>query len=452
MKKYFVEIIASNKQQLVQLQKFELDLFSPTVKSIENEFSIEGLVTLDQVSKLVENGFKVIMKKEAVTKTPATEESMPFGNWVEIAEKGFEVESKEGTTELSSSMLPFTGYLSSEGIDSAIRYISKNFPLITELITLPKKTHQGRICKTIKIGTKNNVSKKGILLIGGVHAREVVNADLLVKLAFSLCKAFDSKTGLTFGGKSFTFENIKQVVENIDLFVFPLANPDGRVYVQSPTGDVWWRKNRNPNPGLPAKGVDLNRNYDFLWHSGIGTSADPSSEIFKGTAPNSEPETKNVIHLVNTYNNIICVLDIHSYSELILYPWGDDETQTHDPDMNFLNPVYDGVRGHLGDSDYREYIHKKDLDSYIFMGNKIKNAISSVRGKNYKVIQSMNLYPTTGTCHDFLYSLKFNGVKRDIFGYTIETGTRFQPSYSEATKVMSEVSTGLVEICLELSK
>jgi hypothetical protein len=140
--------------------------------------------------------------------------------------------------------------------------------------------------------------------------------------------------------------------------------------------------------------VDLNRNYDFLWHSGIGTS-DPSSEIFKGTAPNSEPETKNVIHLVNTYNNIICVLDIHSYSELILYPWGDDETQTHDPGMNFLNPVYDGVRGHLGDSDYREYIHKKDLDSYIFMGNKIKNAISSLRGKNYKVIQSMNLYPTT---------------------------------------------------------
>jgi hypothetical protein len=129
MKKYFVEIIASNKQQLVQLQKFELDLFSPTVKSIENEFSIEGLVTLDQVSKLVENGFKVIIKKEAMTKTPATEESMPFGNWVEIAEKGFEGESKEGTTELSSSMLPFTGYLSSEGIDSAIRYISKTFHL-----------------------------------------------------------------------------------------------------------------------------------------------------------------------------------------------------------------------------------------------------------------------------------------------------------------------------------
>ena len=104
-----------------------------------------------------------------------------------------------------------------------------------------------------------------------VHAREILNPDLLVKLALNLCEAYTSNIGLKFGEKSYSADDIKQIVENLELFLFPLVNPDGRSFVQAPNGDVWWRKNKNPNPGLPQKGVDLNRNYDFLWDSGIGT-------------------------------------------------------------------------------------------------------------------------------------------------------------------------------------
>jgi hypothetical protein len=64
----------------------------------------------------------------------------------------------------------------------------------------------------------------------------------------------------------------------------------------------------------------------------------------------------------------------------------------------------------------------------------------------------MGLYPTSGTCDDYTYSLRYNGANRNIMGYTIETATRFQPSYEEATKVMAEVSTGLVEVCLHFSR
>ena len=107
--------------------------------------------------------------------------------------------------------------------------------------------------------------------MGGVHAREILNPDLLVKLALNLCEAYTSNIGLKFGEKSYSADDIKQIVENLELFLFPLVNPDGRSFVQAPNGDVWWRKNKNPNPGLPHRGVDLNRNYDFLWDSGIGT-------------------------------------------------------------------------------------------------------------------------------------------------------------------------------------
>ena len=159
-------------------------------------------------------------------------------------------------------------------------------------------------------------------------------------------------------------------------------------------------------------GVDLNRNYKFLWSSGIGTSSSPATEIYKGKQPSSEPEIRNVIHLINSYQNINCVMDAHSYSELTLYPWGDDENQTEDPDMNFKNPSYDGYRGHPEDSIHQEYIHKKDLEWYQATGNRIRDAIAAVRGTVYEVQPSMKLYPTSATCHDFIYSLRYNGANR----------------------------------------
>ena len=141
-------------------------------------------------------------------------------------------------------------------------------------------------------------------------------------------------------------------------------------------------------------------------------------------------------------------MDVHSYSELILYPWGDDENQTADPDMNFKNPIYDGYRGHPGDSTYQEYIHKKDLQWYESTANRIQGAVAAVRGTIYQVQPSMNLYPTSATCHDFIYTLRYGGANKEIVAFTIETAKRFQPPYSGAINVMSEVSAGLLECCL----
>ncbi|MGB9168987.1 MAG: M14 family zinc carboxypeptidase [Nitrososphaeraceae archaeon] len=447
--RFFVQIIAKNKQQLMDLQKFELDLFQSTGKSIEDrKFSIDGLITLEDVNKLVQNGYRVMVKKESMKRTPALDEIMSFEEWSEVVKKGEKEEKEEGLREAKPEKAPtFKGYLTSKGIHSALQYLAKIYPSIVQLISLPEKTYEGYMSKAIKIGVKNATPKNGILFLGGVHAREILNPDLLVKLALDLCQAYTTNNGLTFGGKSFTPENVKQIVDNLELFVFPLVNPDGRSFVQAPNGDVWWRKNRNPNPGLEQKGVDLNRNYDFLWESGIGTSTNSITEIYKGKEPASEKETKNVLHLINKYKNISCVFDVHSYSEVILYPWGDDDIQTEDPDMNFVNSDYDGSRGIPGDSIYKEYIHKKDLDWYESTGKRRRNAIAAVQGTVYEAQQSIGLYPTSGTCDDYIYSLRYNGANREIKGFTIETAKLFQPTYEDAIKVMSEVSAGLVEAC-----
>jgi hypothetical protein len=87
--KYF-ENISPSKQGLSNLQKFERDLFQSTVKVTDkNEFTIEGLLTLDDMYKHNENDYKVQIKKEAIRKTPAIEKTTSFQNLIETEEEEF---------------------------------------------------------------------------------------------------------------------------------------------------------------------------------------------------------------------------------------------------------------------------------------------------------------------------------------------------------------------------
>jgi carboxypeptidase T len=339
-------------------------------------------------------------------------------------------------------------YLSAASIEACLQYLAATYPTICQLIVLPEPSVEGRTSRAVKI-SKGSGDRHGVLFIGGVHARELVNPDLLAGWALDLCEAYTTNTGLTYGPKTFEASTVKLLVEALDIFVFPLVNPDGRVHVQSPAGDPWWRKNRNQNPGQPCKGVDVNRNYDFLWTSGIGTSAAACSDVFKGASAFSEPETRNVRSLLEHYPNIDCMMDVHSYSELVLYPWGDDENQSTDPAMNFQNPLYNDLRGVAGDALYKEYMPAADADWFQSTGERVRDAIAAVRGRVYTAEQSIYLYPTSGTAHDYAYSRHMVDVhKHRVFAYTLETGTEFQPPDAEAQNIIAEVSSGLTEFCI----
>ena len=296
-----------------------------------------------------------------------------------------------------------------------------------------------------------------MLLVGGTHARELINPDLLAGLALRLCWAYTNGTGLTFGGKAWSSTDVRLVVDGLDIFIVPLINPDGRAWVQSPAGYQWWRKNRGFNSD-GSRGTDLNRNYDFLWPWIIGqTSASPPSDVYHGSAPFSEPETRNVRWLLDSYPNIACFVDVHSYSELILYPWGDDDNQSTDSTQHFLNPAWNGLRGVAG-TGYGEYIPAADETKFVDRGVKVRNAISAVRGRTYTVQQSFDLYGTSGGSSDYVYSRFFRRTgARKVWGYVFETNFLgpggdwqygFQPPYNDALAVMDEVQSGLIQFML----
>ena len=353
-------------------------------------------------------------------------------------------------------------------IESALSGLAKAYPSVTQLVTLPNATAEGRRSHALIIGTGKGCPQAGVLLISGAHAREWGGPDICINFATDLLEAYTGNTGLAYGGTSYTAAEIKSIVDRVDVIVFPDINPDGRNYSQNTF--AMWRKNRNPasSGGQASKiGIDVNRNYDFLWDfnttfdpaaqaGGTLASTDPANDLFHGTAPFSEAETKNVRWLFEQYPYIGWFMDIHSYGGDILHAWGDDTNQTNDPNKNFTNAAWNGKRGLPNDA-YGEYIGSCDLAAAASAGNAVSAAIAGVRGQSYAVAQAFFLpswgstYPTSGASDDWANSRYFaDASQTKVRGYCMEFNRvkTFFPSWADMELIILDVDAGLVRLCL----
>jgi hypothetical protein len=112
------------------------------------------------------------------------------------------------------------------------------------------------------------------------------------------------------------------LIDERELYFVPCVNPDGYEYNRAiaPNGGGMWRKNRRDN-GNGSFGVDLNRNYATWWNApNGGSSSSPSSDLYRGTAPFSEPETA-AVEAFSATRQFVQVFSSHSYTDVLLRPW-----------------------------------------------------------------------------------------------------------------------------------
>jgi len=357
------------------------------------------------------------------------------------------------------------GYLSVDEVDGRIDELAAEYPRAVSVIDLPHQTWEDRVCRAMRIGC-GDVHVPGVLLLGGVHAREWGSPDILVAFAERLLSAWHADKGIAIGKRRFPAPKVQGLIENLALYIVPQVNPDGRHH--SFTVDPMWRKNRRPAPTGDAGeerciGVDLNRNFDFLWDfarafnpgAGVACSAKPCDpEVYVGPCASSEPETRNVVSLLDEHPDIAFLVDLHSYGELIMYSWGDDENQTSDSSMAFTNKAWDGKRGMFGDT-YREFLLDDDRQLLVRLGRAMQTAIAAARGRRYELQQSANLYPTAGSSDDYSYSRhRVDSSLTKVLAFTVEWGaqdnpTPFHPPYDEMKKIIAEVTSGLLAFCGE---
>ncbi|HSU07188.1 MAG TPA: M14 family zinc carboxypeptidase, partial [Acetobacteraceae bacterium] len=349
-------------------------------------------------------------------------------------------------------------YLNVTEVETATVNLAAAYPALTQLITLPNTTTEGRISHGLRLGAGAPGSKDAVMMIFGVHAREWGSCEIALNLATDLLDAFSNNTSLAYGGKTFTAAQIQTLLNTLHIVLFPLVNPDGRHYSQ--TTDAMWRKNRNPaySGGNPnCIGVDINRNYDFLFDfatafsasSGVSVSADPCDyQLYHGPSAFSEAETQNVKWLLDAFPRTRWFIDIHSYSQDVLYNWGDDQDQTTNPAMNFQNPAFNGQRGVSGDA-YKEFIQADDLAVTQSLSGRFVSDLQAVRGIAYTSKSSYDLYPTSGASDDYVYARHLvDPSKAKVFGYVVEWGTEFQPPWAEMEDIIKDVSAGLIGFCI----
>ncbi len=203
------------------------------------------------------------------------------------------------------------------GIRDRLTRIATDYPSLTKLETIGHSL-QERPLLALRIGAKSSNwwsaprRKSEVLFLATHHAREWMAAFMAMRL-------IDYLTG-NYGKDP----RVTDLLDSTWVWVVPVANPDGYQY----TFDVerLWRKNLRDNDGdgriTIADGVDLNRNFNSHW--GLdeeGSSAVISDAAYRGSLPESEPETRAVVKFINAHD-FKFLLSYHTYSDLILYPWG----------------------------------------------------------------------------------------------------------------------------------
>ncbi|HET8741253.1 MAG TPA: M14 family zinc carboxypeptidase [Gaiella sp.] len=340
-------------------------------------------------------------------------------------------------------------YRSVAQLDSLAQLLSTWFPGYFTRFALPEPSVEGRPVHALRLRAGGGGERRGVMVVGGTHSRELMNPDAIVELAVDLFVSHVNGSDVTYGNRTWSAAEIKLILETLDLWLVPCMNPDGREYVMNV--DNLWRKNRRDNPGTSCDGVDLNRNFDVVWGVTQGqTSCAQCSEVFCGPQAFSEPETRNIRSVLDT-RRVDCFVDVHSYSELVLWPWGHAPSQTTDPAKRFTT-LPSGTCAPISVAGYQEYIPPRDLQRFQTVGSRIVSAIAAVRGRTYTSEPSIALYATTGTQSDYAYARHIANPKlRKTYGFTFETGPwagtvaeSFHPA--DPTLVKRDAKAGIIAL------
>ncbi|MGN0322560.1 MAG: M14 family zinc carboxypeptidase [Oliverpabstia sp.] len=207
--------------------------------------------------------------------------------------------------------------------------LAEKYPDQVSCITLAETTDRRNVYCLV-IG--DSQAEKSILVSGGIHGREYISCQLVMKQAVSFLRHLEA--GDHYG--TCTYE---QLLENTNVYCIPMINPDGvsisqkgmdgiqtesvkeqiRIIAemdgQQPEGRYLelWKANAN--------GVDLNRNFPALWEEYQEPVEHPSADHYKGTAPGSEAESAALIRLTEE-KHFLRTVSYHAQGSEIYWYFG----------------------------------------------------------------------------------------------------------------------------------
>ncbi len=319
----------------------------------------------------------------------------------------------------------FPCYRTLETTNAELRALASNHPTLARWVDIgdswDKETPggaPGHDLHALVVTNRSSAAPKfRFVVMGAIHARELATAETAARFAETLVAGYGIDPDITW------------LLDHGEAHIIPYANPDGRLFAEQ---GLFWRKNTHYNAacGPPSGssygyGIDLNRNSSFSWNEcgDRGCSTDQACyPTYRGAAPASEPETQAIEgYLRATFPDLRApaldaaapitrsglFISLHSYGELVLYPWGFTNQPTgNDAALRTLGEKFGYFTGYdvcqIGDSG----------------------------------IDDTCLYPVDGAVDDFAYG------ELGVPAYTFEMGTDF---FQACSVYESEIVTNTLD-------
>jgi carboxypeptidase T len=274
-------------------------------------------------------------------------------------------------------------------------------------------------------------NKPNMVVLAAIHAREYTTAELTTRFAEWLVREYGTDPDATWLVDNFRFHFILQ------------ANPDGRKKAEA---GISWRKNTDTDNGTCSAnsyGVDLNRN--FSWSFGQvpdGSSGDACDTTYRGPSAASEMETINLTRYImgtrgsngvftggvlpdqrsdggtapTSYRGLF--LDIHSFSQLVLWPWAN--TSTAAPNGTALRTLGRRLAYFNG------YAPKQWIGLYPADGTNTDTVYGNTGAPSYTIELGQEFFEDCSTFESSTYPMNLAALKyaaRTLFSpYTLPTG------------------------------
>ncbi len=322
-------IVNAYYQDIKQLQDYAKKQTPWNVNKVKKYFTV-SVDTIAEYKELIKQGFTIEINLKQTEASQKINKAIASSNLKNIA---LDVKSIPGFACYRTVEETFT---TMDTLVSQYSNLASIVPVGSTWNKLDSGGSAGYDMKVLKITNSTILGDKPVLYVmSSIHARELAPAELNTRFAEYLLNNYGTDADATW------------LVDNREIHLLLQGNPDGRKIAE--TGQSK-RKNENNTfcTNQFRKGVDMNRNFEWMWNQGTGSSNSVCNETFRGGTSNAtihayEPENQAINdHMLTLFedqrgSDILdaapidttgVYIDIHSYGELVLFPYGHDSPGT----------------------------------------------------------------------------------------------------------------------------